>query len=137
MSKQSIDYQAELARGVAKWQEFEATLADQELLDEDGYPTDIALQAIQQWHWTDVRGWFEFIHSIWWMADWGWTETYGPDEHDPEKAVTRISMATGGWSGNESCIRAMQSNNMMWHLNWLQSRRGGHYIFELREFGDE
>jgi len=26
---------------------------------------------------------------------------------------------------------------MMWYLNWVESRRGGHYIFELKEFNDE
>jgi hypothetical protein len=31
----------------------------------------------------------------------------------------------------------MQKNDMMWHLNWVQSRRGGHYIFELRNFDNE
>jgi hypothetical protein len=25
---------------------------------------------------------------------------------------------------------------MMWHLNWVQSRRGGHYIFELKDFDE-
>jgi hypothetical protein len=25
----------------------------------------------------------------------------------------------------------------LWHLNWVQSRRGGHFIFELHEFPDE
>jgi len=24
----------------------------------------------------------------------------------------------------------------MWHLNWYQSRRGGHYVFQLKEFKD-
>jgi len=47
------------------------------------------------------------------------------------------NISTGGWSGNESIIHEMQENSMMWHLNWVQSCRGGHYIFELREFKDE
>ena len=25
----------------------------------------------------------------------------------------------------------LRENGMMWHFNWVQSRRGGHYIFEI------
>ena len=28
------------------------------LTDEDGYPTELALEAIQKWHWDDPEGWF-------------------------------------------------------------------------------
>jgi hypothetical protein len=45
--------------------------------------------------------------------------------------------ATPGWSGNESIIKSMKKNEMMWFLNWVQSKGGGHYIFELKEFDDE
>jgi hypothetical protein len=48
-----------------------------------------------------------------------------------EKPKHRYYISTAGWSGNESIIYAMQENNLMWSLNWVQSRRGGHYIFEL------
>ena len=128
-----MDYQAEFERSVAQWQEFKLTLADQDLLDDDGYPTEISLNAIRDWHWSDADGWFEFIKSVWWMPTWGWDDKTESDEFDSDKIVRRIYMSTGGWSGNESCIRAMQDNHMMWHLNWLQSRRGGHYTFQLRD----
>jgi hypothetical protein len=113
-----------------------------ELLDEDGYPTDAALDAIKMWHWTDAKGWFKFIEGIWNLRSWGWSELDEPHEwHKLEqykdKMVHKYHISTAGWSGNESIIRAMQENEMMWHLNWVQSRRGGHYIFELREFNDD
>ena len=58
-------------------------------------------------------------------------------ERKANKIVHRYYISTAGWSGNETIIRAMQKNIMMWQLNWVQSRRGGHYIFELKEFNDE
>jgi len=114
-----------------------------ELLDDDGYPTDAALDAIKLWHFSDARGWFKFIEGLWWSSSMLWREDDVP--HDlrgfkgyEDKMVHRYWISTGGWSGNESIIRAMQENNhMLWTLNWVQSRRGGHYIFELREFKDD
>jgi len=99
-----------------------------EMLDSDGYPTDAALDVIRLWHWDDARGWFKFIESIWsvygrWI-ECGWRNS----DFD-----TAYDVATGGWSGNESIIRAMQDNHMMWLLSWYQSTRGGHYIFVLKE----
>ncbi len=111
-----------------------------EMLDDGGYPTDAALDAIKLWHFSDARGWFKFIEGLWWHSSMLWKEDDVP--HDlrsfkgyEDKMVHRYWISTGGWSGNESIIRAMQENNhMLWTLNWVQSRRGGHYIFELKEF---
>jgi len=119
-----------------------AILENEELLDEDGYPTDAALEAVQKWHWDDAKGWFQFIHSIWAYKSWGWTENDEPHEWNEyeqykDKIVHRYYISTAGWSGNESIIRSMEKNGMMWYLNWVESRRGGHYIFELKEFNDE
>lgn len=104
-----------------------------DMLDEDGYPTDAALDVIKLWHFTDARGWFKFIENLWMQRDWGWKEKDEPHDYK-DKIVHRYYVSTGGWSGNEDLIRAMQKNHMMWNFNWLESRRGGHYIFELREF---
>jgi hypothetical protein len=107
---------------------------DGEYLDEDGYPTQLALELIETWHWSDPEGWFKFINSIWHLKSWGWHE--GPGEHDwdKDKEVYRYNISTAGWSGNESIIRAMEKSFMLWTLNWVQSSRGGHYIFELRQY---
>lgn len=104
-----------------------------DMLDEDGYPTDAALDVIKLWHFTDARGWFKFIENLWMQRDWSWKEKDEPHDYK-DKIVHRYYVSTGGWSGNEDLIRAMQKNHMMWNFNWLESRRGGHYIFELREF---
>ena len=109
-----------------------------DLLDDDGYPTEAALKAIEIWHWDDAKGWFKFIEGLWNYRYFGWNEVDEPHEWSDmeqykDRMVHRYYISTAGWSGNESIIRAMQDNGMMWHMNWVESRRGGHYIFELRE----
>ena len=108
-----------------------------EMQDEDGYPTDAALDVIKLWHWSDPKGWFDFIKSLWSYSDWGWKEGVEPSEFTEGMKVYRYNISTAGWSGNESIIHAMQKSGMMWFLTWVQSRRGGHYIFELRNFEDD
>ena len=112
-------------------------LMQNELLDEDGYPTDDALEIVRLWHWNDPRGWFDFIKSIWYFSSWGWHEGEADHEYKKGEKVYRYNISTAGWSGNESIIDIMQSTEMMWHLNWVSSRRGGHYVFELHEFKDD
>lgn len=117
-------------------------LDDGDFLDEDGYPTEQALEIVEKWHWDDAKGWFKFIEGLWAYHDFGWKEKDEPHEWKDhkqykDKIVHRYYISTAGWSGNESIIHAMQRNDWMWHLNWVQSRRGGHYIFELKEFNDE
>lgn len=114
-----------------EWQDLLAL--DLDLLDDDGYPTDHALDIIERWHWSDSKGWFEFIKSIWWAADWGWKECDAIDDVSGKKSYCYY-ISTGGWSGNESIIRAMEKNWLLWNTQWVQSRRGGHYIFELKEY---
>ncbi len=127
---------------ILDWKNLYESKKDCEFLDEDGYPTDDALFLIENWHFSDAKGFFAFIESIWHLRSWGWTECVGGiDDWTQEKlpdTTKRFHISTAGWSGNESIIHSMKKNNhMMWSLNWVQSRRGGHYIFELKEFDDE
>jgi hypothetical protein len=119
------------------WKNLYESKKDCEFLDEDGYPTNDALHLIEEWHFSDPKGFFAFIESIWHLRSWGWTEGVGEHDWDKDKEVYRYNISTAGWSGNESIIKSMQKNEMMWFLNWVQSRRGGHYIFEVNEFDDE
>ena len=108
-------------------------LLEEELLDDDGYPTEAALEIIKIWHWNDIKGWFDFINSLWHFKNWGWREGLTTDDLNKDMEVYTYEISTGGWSGNESLIYAMQENSMLWHITWVQSRRGGHYIFEGKE----
>jgi hypothetical protein len=92
-------------------------------LDDDGYPTDAALNRIAEWPHTDIPALLEFLCSIWWRPAFGW----GPIEGD------MLHLSTGGWSGNESLIKAMQANRLFWAVCWHQSTRGGHYVFNLSD----
>lgn len=119
---------------IAKWQ----SLLNQEgdYLDEDGYPTELACEIIKHWHWSDEKGWFEFIKNLWYLSSWGWKEVVEDSDWKDEQ-VQRYYISTAGWSGNETLIEAMQENFMLWSLTWVQSRRGGHYIFQLYDYQGE
>ena len=106
-------------------------LAEKEMLDEDGYPSEAAHIIVELWSWEDKKGWFAFIESIWHLRSWGWHESIEPHTYHKDTTVQRFDISTAGWSGNESLIRAMEKNSFMWATTWVQSRRGGHYIFEI------
>jgi len=93
--------------------------------DSQGYPTEETIERIKNWD-MEADGNFkmlmEFVCSEWWAADWGWDQE-GEDEYH---------ISTGGWSGNEEIIGALKSNWMFWAMCWVQSRRGGHFIFEVK-----
>jgi hypothetical protein len=102
-------------------------LMHSDLQDDDGYPTDEALEVIERWPMFQNKELFEFIHGLWWCPEWGWQEERIED-------VTRYNISTAGWSGNESLVQALQHNhNFAWLMTWYQSRRGGHYIFEVKD----
>lgn len=84
------------------------------------YSEEEDLKRIINWDERDPRGWFDFIKSIWWMPEWGWTEN-----------TRRIYISTAGWSGNENIIEAMQGAWILWTIHWYSTRAGGHYIFKL------
>ncbi len=107
--------------------------SEENFLDEDGYPTDVALDRIKYWPYNDPKGWFEFIFSIWHFGPWGWKEKDEPHDWKENTMVHRYYISTSGWSGNEDIIRAMQQNHVLWSDTWVQSRCGGHYIFEMKD----
>ena len=98
-----------------------------EWLDEDGYPTEAALDKIANWN-NDITGWFEFIKNLWRLKDYGWEEKNVPHPWKENITVYQYHISTAGWSGNEDIIRAMTGNHVLWSICWVQSRRGGHYI---------
>jgi len=86
------------------------------------YPTGSELKIATEYQVTNdnFHTFMDYIKSIWWCPNWGWTRDGG---------TYRIS--TGGWSGNEDVIGALMRNSVFWLMYWKQSRVGGHYIFSL------
>ena len=88
---------------------------------DNGYPTDETLDYIGN---CNVRGTADFdilmteIGGIWTFPEYFHKNEYGNWE-----------VHTGGWSGNESIIAALYSNDMLWAFYWLRSTAGGHYVF--------
>ena len=85
----------------------------------DEYPTDEELEAIRLYE-GDAAGMFELLKPIW---HWGIRDEWIDG--------SRLFLATGGWSGNESIIEALKGNFVFWMMNWYQSRRGGAYWFRF------
>ncbi len=88
------------------------------------YPSDGEIVSIQKWDIKtskDCEALLDYGRAIWEYEDWGWNKT----RH-------RVYCSTGGWSGNEEIVDAMRKNFIFWAQAWVQSRRGGHFIFEFR-----
>ena len=106
--------------------------------DEDGYPTDETLAAIENWPYQDIAGCLDFCRRA-----WHWGEAWANEDisaHEAavvhaEKGERYARFATGGWSGNESIVNALDTNYMIHALAWRLSARGGLHIYEYPQIG--
>lgn len=90
------------------------------------YPTSAELDAIATFNGTPHQ-FCEYVRSIW---HWDMVSYHGVIEHT--LPMTEIRMATGGWSGNEEIIGAIQRT--MFHFAfWYTIHRGGLYVFRVPE----
>ena len=90
-------------------------------MDSNGYPDEAELKQIREWPWQDFDGLMEFVKDL-----WRYPERFKRTGND-------YYLSTGGWSGNESLIEALQLNLMFWGCCWEKSERGGHFYFTIRE----
>jgi len=93
------------------------------------YPTDEELDLIESWDYNDFKGLMLVIEDLWSYPDYFSVEV---GKSFINKKVLKYDISTGGWSGNEDIIAAMMDNTMFWSLCWEESRRGGHYKFEVK-----
>ena len=102
--------------------------------DEAGYPTEWELQRVSEWPWGDYVGLCDFLRvGVWKYADMGAFTVEDAEDEFAHTPIKRLFLDTGGWSGNESIIAAMESNMLLGATSWVQSRRGGHYVYEFTE----
>lgn len=100
-------------------------------MDKDGYPENSELNKISSWDCHDFISMMEYIKSRWAYANHGyWKQRKYRKKMQREPRIV-YDIATAGWSGNEEIIEAMQKNEIFWANCWVQSRRGGQYIFEV------
>jgi len=93
-------------------------------MDKHRYPEDHELRKIRNWeikHPADAVALLEYIQDIWEFADVGFYEIKNME----------YRLSTGGWSGNEEIMNAIQDNKVFWMLCWESSKRGGHYWFKV------
>ncbi len=96
-----------------------ADYAEEVGLDDDGYPTDATLKRIAEWDAADREGALELVRSLW---RWPNYATRNGDEFE---------FITGGWSGNESLISALEENLLIKAMCWWSSERGGRHVWKL------
>lgn len=96
------------------------------MIDHNGYPTEATLKKIANFdpRKDDVYKFVEYLCE-------NWVNGY-PPKWDKEKGTLQLS--TGGWSGCESVIGALEHGGKdkipwFWTMYWCQSRAGGHYWF--------
>ena len=102
------------------------------MADQDGYPTEEELEKVKTWYRdTPDNAWglVEYLRSIWWLPDRHVVVYRGRDSLFG-KQVWKLTLHTGGWSGNEDIIFALKTS-LFWFFHWQMSRRGGHYWFHL------
>jgi hypothetical protein len=66
-----------------------------------------------------LENYLSILRREWHYEDWGFC-----------RSGTSLTLHTGGWSGNENIIEALEDNFGFW-IFWEASRRGGHYDFVL------
>lgn len=90
--------------------------------DKDGYPTDETLECVAALDPTknDPEEIVKYLSDIW---HWGGTMLVYENGC--------LGMHTGGWSGNESIITALEKS-FFWMVYWFRSERGGHYWFKVK-----
>lgn len=98
-------------------------------MDKNGYPENHELEKIKNWPAEDFIGLMDYVEGLWWMSNWGFSKRKSKGSNN---RLIVYKLSTGGWSGNEDIINALMENIMFWTICWVQSRSGGHHIFEVK-----
>jgi hypothetical protein len=85
------------------------------------YPSEQDLEMIEKWPLRDVFGLLNFIDDLW---------QYKVDFRTWKKGALHYELHTGGWSGNEEIIKALEKNRFVERF-CVMWKRGGHWYFEI------
>jgi hypothetical protein len=107
-------------------------VADDPDLTEDGYPTEQTLKRVREAK--TVADALDLVECAW-HWDCGVTHELSEAEREIVRASVGdrfLRLATGGWSGNESLIAALERNWRVMSMSWQLSARGGLHILKKR-----
>ena len=88
------------------------------------------LQQLSDWDVSDAHNLIKRIKEMWVNQSYI-KESWGIDRVWHKNPVLIFELHTGGWSGNEEIIKALQDNKLFWLMWWQKTERGGHYTFEI------
>lgn len=95
------------------------------MTSEPGYPSEEDLARIHNWKIygpRDIRALLAFVQQRWEYSSYFDPIPLGEQE---------FQVHTGGWSGNEDLIAALEDNEIFWMVCWQATKRGGHYTFSI------
>lgn len=101
------------------------------VFDTDGYPTDATLDTIEEWKCESLSDYHDLMDYI--GRGWHWPDMFTKEEiwDDSSRPVVAYVFSTGGWSGNESLVGALQGNVMAQMIGAYSWKRGGHYEYRF------
>ena len=96
------------------------------MIDKYGYPTEATLKILETCDCfpdTNREAFIDYIYENWKNGN-----GYAPQWNPGTRCLVLI---TGGWSGCESMIAALQRNVIFWGMFWEASSRGGKFVFRI------
>lgn len=92
------------------------------------YPREKDLKTIAKWPIKSMAdcealGWY--VYNLWHYGE-PWAT------FRKRNGVRTLRLATGGWSGNEDIIRALDKNKIFNMFCWELSQRGGLHIYKVK-----
>jgi len=108
--------------------------SDDPVLGSDGYPHTIEIARIKTWpvqSMADLRGLLEYVRRRWKYDDMMWAESDETDDMLGGRRYREYRMSTGGWSGNEDLVGALEENTIFAMIAPWSWQRGGHYVYRV------
>jgi len=117
----SEETEADVSAGDPPTQNALAVYGDEPTFKADGYPTEETERTITEWPFEN--GYHSLLAYV--ARAWKYPDYF---THD---GGSEYKISTGGWSGNEELIGALERNRIFWAFCWVSSTCGGHYVFEV------